>query len=223
MPVRLGLRWAVLAAAITIPAAAQQSDIKVDRLPRPAAHTPAAAKIADALAKQEAQIQKDVADCGALDTEHRGIEYHVGARRLLETGTIYSVEIAANWFCGGAYPDSDAYALNFDLRSGEPYDLGRAFHVRTGDGAEAAAPIVLKHMPKDSQNDCGLDVSTVAQTLQQADLSLGVTSEYLIFYFRGVPHVARACFPPAQVPLTELSSVADRQELQRLGPPFTSR
>jgi hypothetical protein len=42
---------------------------------------------------------------------------------------------------------------------------------------------------------------------------------FLIFYL-GVPHVVIACFPPVQVPFAELSGLADKEELRRLGQPF---
>ena len=65
----------------------------------------------------------------------------------------------------------------------------------------------------------GGDCGDMMDILRQADLSLGVTSTFLIFYL-GVPHVVIACFPPVQVPFAELSGLADKEELRRLGPPF---
>jgi hypothetical protein len=206
---------AVLALVFIVPVEAQEQDVKVDRIPRPEAHTPGAAKVADALAREEAQIQQDIAECRTLDQEHRGVEYHVATQRLLETSSIYSVEIAKDWYCGGLYPDSDVYALTFDLHSGTPYDLGRAFHVET---AAAKAAVIVKHLPDGCDE---LNEDSIAQTLESAKVSLGATSEELVFYFGDVPHVVEACFQPAHVPFAELSGVANRQELQRLGSPFS--
>ena len=216
MLIRLGFLGAVLAVAFTVPVEAQEHDVKLDRLPRPEAQTPAAAKIAEALAEKEAQIRKGIADCRNLDPEHRGIEYHVAAQRLLETSTIYSVEISTDWYCGGAYPDSDVYALTFDLRSGARYDLGRAFQVET---AESKAAIIVKHLPEGCDE---LNEDSIAQTLREAKVSLGATGKELILYFSEIPHAVEACFQPVHIPFTELSRVANRQELQRLGPPFIS-
>ena len=213
---RTELQALLLTTVVALPAAAQQPDIRVDRLPRPTAHSPAATKIGEALAQQDAGIHKEAEDCRQLASDPGQVEYHVGARRLLETSTLYSIEVAKDWYCGGAHPESDAFALTFDLRTGAAYELSKAFHVGTQHIDSAVAPIVIKHLPK----DCGLDDDSLAQTLRDADLSLGVTKQYLIFYFRGVPRAVAACFPPAQVPLDELSNVADRQELQRVGPPL---
>jgi hypothetical protein len=220
MLMRSGFLGAILAITLAVPVEGQEPevqehDVQLERLPRPEAQTAAAEKIADALAREEAQIQHDAADCHASNPE-AGIEYHVTAKRLLETPAIYSIEIAKEWYCGGAYPASDVYALTFDLHSGARYDLGHAFHIET---AESKAAIVVKYLPEGCDE---LDEDSVAETLRQSRVSLGVTDEELIFYFSEIPHVAQACFQPAHVPLTELSYVANQNELQRLGPPFTS-
>lgn len=202
--------------------------LAIDRLPRPMARTPAADKIAAALAQKDAQFQRDAEDCRAQAKESKvdGFDFRVGARRLLETATLYSVEVVKDWYCGGAYPAKNATALTFDFRSGMPYDLNRAFRVGKGHLAAAALPVVLKHRQdtlrrtKDT-GDCGqIALDEVMSILRDAELSLGVTSRYVIFYF-DVPHAVAACFPPVQVPFAELLSFADRTELQRLGPPLT--
>ncbi len=193
-------------------AAAQAS---IDRLPRPVARTAAADKIAAALAQQDAQFRRQAAECQALG-KPGGYWFSVGARRLLESASLYSVEAKSDWFCGGAHPDSEVIALTFDMQSGAPYDLTRAFHVaNNGHLADAALPMLADYIKK--AETCG---DTAAKDdLQTADLTLGVTSKYLIFYF-SVPHVIAACYPPAQVPFATLASLADKTELQRLGPPF---
>ena len=204
----------VLLAAVLLfsGSAALAQDIAIDRLPRPTAHTPAAAKVAAALAKKDAELRREAADCKAQ--AQRNASYRVGARRLLETAMLYSVEVAVSWYCGGAHPDSSATALTFDLRTGASYDLNKVFHVGTGHLDPAAVPIVSEHLQRMVGGDCG-DIDT----LRQADLSLGVTSTFLIFYL-GVPHVVIACFPPVQIPFAELSGLADKEELRRLGQPF---
>ena len=113
---------------VVVAAAAPVSHIAIDQLPRPAARTAAADKIAMALADKDAEFRRAAANCRA-EADPRGFEYRVGARRLLESSTLYSVEIAASWYCGGAYPDRNATALTFDLQNGSPYDLNRIFHV----------------------------------------------------------------------------------------------
>ena len=62
----------------------------------------------------------------------------------------------------------------------------------------------------------GGDCGDMMDILRQADLSLGVTSTFLIFYL-GVPHVVIACFPPVQVPFAELSGLADVGILENHG------
>jgi hypothetical protein len=214
---RLGLLGAALAVTVTVPVEAQVHDVKLDRIPRPEAQTLAAAKIDEALAETEAQVRKNVADCRALSSERRAFRYHMSAQRLLETSTIYSVEISTDWYCGGAYPDSDVYALTFDLRSGARYDLSRTFQV---DTAESKAAIIANHMPGGCDEMKG---GASDQFLRRARVSLGATADALIFYFSSIPHFAQACFQPVRIPFTELSSVANSQELERLGPPFSSR
>jgi hypothetical protein len=76
-------------------------------------------------------------------------------------------------------------------------------------------PIVSEYLQRMVGGDCG----DMMDILRQADLSLGVTSTFLIFYL-GVPHVVIACFPPVQVRFAELSGLADKEELRRLGQPF---
>jgi len=125
---------------------------------------------------------------------------------------LYSVEVAVSWYCGGAHPDSSATALTFDLRTGASY---KVFHVGVGRIDPAAVPIVSEYLQRMVGGDCG----DMINILRQADLSLGVTSTFLIFYL-GVPHVVIACFPPVQVPFAELSGLADKEELRRLGQPF---
>jgi hypothetical protein len=218
METRPWLLVAALAGAFTVlTAAAPPSETTIDRLPRPAVQTPAADKVATILARKDAEFRRNASDCRA-SASPRGFEYRVGARRLLESSTLYSVEIAASWYCGGAYPDSEATALTFDLRTGMPYDLNRAFHVGSGHLADAALPILANYMKPGG--DCAQFTSK--EDLQRADLSLGVTNTYLIFYF-AVEHAIAACYPPVQVPFADLVSVADQSELQRLGPPFTAQ
>jgi hypothetical protein len=218
MEKRSCFRKVLLAAVLFIPgSAALAQDIAIDRLPRPAAQTPAANKIAAALAAKDSEFRQQAADCKA-QAQRGNAEYRVGARRLLETTMLYSVEAAVSSDCGGAHPDSSATALTFDLQTGISYDLDRVFHVGSGHLAPAAVPIVSKYLQRMVGGDCG----DMADTLQQADLSLGVTRTDLIFYL-AVPHAIVACFPPVQVPFAALVSVADQAELQRLGPPFTAQ
>jgi hypothetical protein len=194
--------------------AAPTSQIAIDQLPRPTARTEATDKIAIALAGKDAEFRRAAADCRAEAGQH-GFEYRVGARRLLESSTLYSVEIAASWYCGGAHPDRNATALTFDLRTGSPYDLNRVFRIGSGHPADAAAPIVIKYLNR--AGDCAQVTSK--DDLQRADVSLGVTNTNLILYF-SVEHAIAACYPPIQVPFAALASLADQGELQRLGPPF---
>src|SRR5215471_9657701 len=205
-----------LAAGILVSAAAAAppSQIAIDQLPRPATRTPAADKIVSVLADKDAEFRRAVADCRA-EAGQRGFEYRVGARRLLESSTLYSVEIAASRYCGGAYPDRNATALTFDLQTGASYDLSRVFPIGSGHLADAAVPIVMKYMSR--AGDCAQ--VTAKDDLQRADLSLGVSNSDLILYF-GVEHPITACYPPVQVPFAAFASLADHAELQRLGPPF---
>jgi hypothetical protein len=111
---------------------------------------------------RESGSRRDAQDCRAQTKERKadGFDFRVGARRLLETATFYSVEVAKGWYCGGAHPDKNATALTFDFRSGMPYDLNRAFRVGKGHLAETALPVVLKYRQdtlrrmKDT-GDCG--------------------------------------------------------------------
>ena len=213
---RSWLHRTVLAAALSIAGAAGPSpDVTINRLPRPVARTPGAERVAKALAQMDAQFRKDAADCRATP-QHMDFEFQVGARRLLETATIYSVEYTMSYYCGGPHPESGASAVTFDLRTGTPYDLNRAFHVEDeGHLSPAAVPLVTQYWPN---KQCESE-DFFADTLKTAWVTLGVTRQYLIFYFE-VPHAEAVCFKPAQVPLQALSGVADRAELKRLGRPF---
>jgi hypothetical protein len=204
----------ILATAFSAPMAAM-AQVTIDHLPRPVAKTPAADKIAMTLAAKDAEFHRAATDCRRAEAGQRGFEYRVGARRLLETSTLYSVEIAVSWYCGGAHPDRYATALTFDLQTGAPYDLNRIFHIGSGHLADAAVPIVVKYLKQ--AGDCAQVTSN--DDLQRADLSLGVTDTNLILYF-GVEHAIAACYPPVQVRFAALASLADQGELQRLGPPF---
>jgi hypothetical protein len=212
MEKRSWFRRVLLTAVLFFPGiGALAQDIVIDRLPRPRAQTPAANKIAAALAAKDAEFHQQAADCKA-QAPRGNAEYRVGARRLVETPTLYSVEAAVSWYCGGAYPGSSATALTFDLQTGMSYDLNRAFHVGSGHLASAAVPIVSKYLQRMVGSNCG----DMTDTLLQADLSLGVTKTDLIFYL-AVPHAIATCFPPIQVPIADLSSIANKAELQRLG------
>lgn len=219
----LTLLFGLFAAALCVPAIAAAPQVRLDRMPRPHSRAPGAVKVDSELAAMDRDYRAQAADCAALAKQSdAGSWFHLGARRLLETPTLYSVEVAIARYCGTAYPDREATAVSFDLRTGKRYDLRRAFHVGNGHLDAAALPVVarfreatLKQM-KDS-GDCGqLSRDDVAEALRTADLSLGITRTYLIFYF-GVPHAIAACFPPVQVPLSALADLADRAELRRLG------
>jgi hypothetical protein len=214
MATRSCLLAALLSGFFFAGAGAATSQIAIDRLPRPVSRTAAADKIAAVLAVKDTEFGRAAADCRA-QAGHNGFWYQLGARRLLESATLYSVEIAASWYCGGAYPDRNATALTFDLRTGAPYDLSRAFQVGSGHLANGAVPILLHYLSP--TGDCAQVTSK--DDLQRADLSLGVTDTNVIFYF-GVEHAIAACYPPVQVPFAALNALADQAELPRLGPPF---
>ncbi len=220
---RLHILPGLLAAALSGTAAAPVAQVSIDRMPRLRGRATGAEKVDAALAAIDADNRKRAADCVAsAKAFDAGSSFSVGARRLLETKALYSIEIAARWYCGGAYPDGTATALTFDLRTGEPYDLARVFHVGSGHLAAAALPIVGEFRTatlqrgKDAADCSQMPAEDVAQNVRSAEMSLGLTRKYLIFYF-GVPHVIAACFPPVQVPLSALSSLTDRAELRRLG------
>src|SRR5215471_5361294 len=117
--------WRIgLLAAGLVPwaAAAPPERAAIDRLPRPLAQTPSAQKIARMLAQKDARFRQDSRDCLIQSEEAKKnsqsaelpFYFRVGARRLLETPTLYSVEVAQSWYCGGPYPGHSATALNFD-------------------------------------------------------------------------------------------------------------
>lgn len=176
----MAMSWRLLAALamemfVVAAVAAPTPQIAIDQLPRPAARTAAADKIATVLADKDAEFRRAATDCRAEAGQH-GFEYRVGARRLLESSTLYSVEIAASWDCGGAHPDQNATALTFDLQTGTPYDLNRIFHIGSGHLADAAVPILMKYLKP--VGDC-VQV-TSKDDLQRADISLGVTNANLM-------------------------------------------
>ena len=81
---------------------------------------PMAEKINHALAGLDRKFAAAAGECRAGDPA--GNQADRSFEVTLKGAHYYAVVASENWYCGGAYPDTDTLALTYDLATGRPVD-----------------------------------------------------------------------------------------------------
>lgn len=173
----------------------------------------ATTRINHALAGADDSVDRVAVDCKHYKGWHRGVSVTMRGPRYV------SVLAGDDWYCGGAYPDTDLTALVFDLSTGMPVDWTKLFPPALVDAAEhspgagVSDPIFIPsrglwdlfvktaNSPGDQCNEVrddpsGLDARLIIWPDAKEDgIALAATQ---------FPHVVKACSGPAIVPVAEL-------------------
>src|SRR5581483_279644 len=81
----------------------------------------AVGRINHALEGADNSVDRLAADCNHYEGWHRGVTVTMRGPRYL------SLLAGDDWYCGGAYPDTDLTALVYDLSTGKPIDWTKLF------------------------------------------------------------------------------------------------
>jgi hypothetical protein len=185
--------------------------------PRLAAADGPSKRINQALTKADAMVRDAAEGChedalAAKDPDGGWQRSVVVAMR----GPGYLTLVASDsWFCGGAYPDTLSFALDYDLKTGSPLNLARLLpkalvHTTSldnaGDGIQlgvvaspALTALYLELAKPDS--DC-------AQSLEQEDLHFmlwpDAAADGVGMKPSGLAHAIEACGPEVTIPEARL-------------------
>jgi hypothetical protein len=223
-----GLRILLIAFGIVAAAPAYAGDEPVTmREAKPVAHGIAAfprivakkddaarVRINRALEGADASVDRLAVDCNHYKGWNRNTSVTMRGPRYL------SVLAMDDWYCGGAYPDTDTTALVFDLSTGAPVDWMKLFPPALVDaagpspGGGVSDPIFIptrglwdlfvktaNAAEHDECNDVrssptGMDSSlTIWPDAKKDGIALAATQ---------FPHVVKACSGPVTVPVAEL-------------------
>lgn len=186
-----------------------------------AAEEPALQRINRALASADARVVVAVKDCHEEAVEAQTPPGDPWDRTVTVAmrGPGYLALVASEtWYCGGAHPDSDAFPLAYDLRTGAPLNwqrllpkslAGTASLNEAGDGTSlgvltspALQALYLKLVKPDA--DC-------AETLRETELQFmlwpDAAHEGVAMAPSGLPHAFAACGADAVIPLATLRTL----------------
>lgn len=174
----------------------------------------AAMQINRALEGADASVDRLAADCKHYKGWHRNVAVTMRGPRYL------SLIALDDWYCGGAYPDTDTTALVYDLATGAPIAWARLFppdfiaKAGPSPGGGVSDPILVDSprlwdlfvktanaAEHDECNDVRNDPSGTGTKLMVWPDAKDDALELLAADF---PHVVKACAGPATVPTAEL-------------------
>ena len=197
-------------------------------LPRIAAPlSPQTVKINAALARGDARARAAATDCRASAKESINKEAGDWGRSVtapFRYGPWLSIVASDDWFCGGAYPDTDTLPLTYDLEAGAPLDwrkllpaafTGKASTDTAGDGTvvgRLASPAitalykrrVLGGMDADGRKDCA---SWFDEDELPVVLWLDADQQAVVIQTTAFPHAGRACAEEVNLSPADLAKI----------------
>ncbi len=187
----------------------------IEAFPRIAAPLDAAAvRINHALAGADASVDRLAVDCNHYKGWKRNVSVTMRGPRYL------SLLARDDWYCGGAYPDTDLTALVYDLATGTPIDWTKLFPANLVPKAEPTPGrgvsdslyvssadlwnLYVKASDTPGDDECnkvrkdptGLDTTLMIWPDAKDDAIDLVAADF--------PHVVKACSGPATIPTAEL-------------------
>jgi hypothetical protein len=173
----------------------------------------AAATINHALAGADASVDRLAVDCKHYTGWHRGVSVTMRGPRYV------SLLASDDWYCGGAYPDTDLTALVFDLSSGAPIDWTKLFPpsliatAGPSPGGGVSDPILIgsprlwdffvKTANTAEHDECSDVRSSPAGSSTALMIWPNVKDDGIDLFAHEFPHVIKACAGPATVPTAE--------------------
>jgi hypothetical protein len=229
MTMRLRLSYLILAVVLAAGPARSAEPIRLAPQPAIGAGLPAFPRIAapdgpatqrinQALTAADARLRAAAKDCAANAADPKDADWQRTITVPMR-GPVYLTLVATDsLFCGGAHPDSDSFALAYDLRTGAPLNwerllpktlAGKATLDTAADGTRlgvlaspALTALYLKLSKPDA--DCG-------SALRDADLQFmlwpDAARQGVAMQPSGLPHVIAACGDDAVIPLATLRTL----------------
>ena len=190
--------------------------------------TPETTKINAALARGDGRARAAATDCRASAKEGMNKDSGDWSRSVtapFRYGPWLSIVAADDWYCGGAYPDTDSLALTYDLEQGRPLDwrtllpkavAGEASTDSAGDGtvkglltSKTLSSLYKREVTRGMDKDLGKDCGGAYDQLLPMMLWLDADREAVVMQTTAFPHAMKACaeevtLSPAQ--LTKLGA-----------------
>jgi hypothetical protein len=219
-PRRLSVRHiasCLLALCVVAASAQAAGKISVAPLPAPKSPSPGRTRVLPQLAQRTAAIRKEAQECAG--TAPQQAEFTSRVAVLLDTPSVYSLEVIGEDFCpGAAHPNTWQYGLAYDMTTGRRYHPLHLYVIGTpAQGglvrlAPAAAQRVKAELLRRADPECR---TAVAEQLADTGMSFGLSLQGLNIYF-DAPHVVQACFPPITLPYSQIRTFLNRREAARL-------
>ena len=189
--------------------------------------TPQTAKINAALARGDLRAKAAHTDCriSAKDGPNKGAgDWARSVNAPFRYGPWLSVVASDDWYCGGAYPDTDTLPLTYDLEAGAPLDwakllpaafAGKATTDTAGDGTvigRLSSPAitalykrrVLGGMDPAERKDCA---SWFDEEELPVMLWLDADQEAVVIETTAFPHAGRACAEEVNLSPADLAKI----------------
>ena len=198
--------------------------IDIGPVPLPIAKSRARKELVSAVEDMNRQIRADAVDCDGY--------YRSRVRVLLDTTSVFSVEMSVDEYCGGPYPDTYVKAVIFDALTGERYSPLSLYEVGTQKDVEerikwrvgirnrikavllADAEVVRDDgqcravIESDKANE--FNVSAIDES------SLGLGPDGLLVYPQP-SHAVQACYRTVVLPYASLRPYLNGVEAVRIG------
>jgi hypothetical protein len=214
---------AVIGFGLMSPPAHAAGPLQLKPSPPVAAHIAAFPRVADGTGRRvAARINRALtaAEQGLGCSEGKG-SWNRGVNVTMRGPRYLSLLALDDWYCGGAYPDTNVAALVFDLRTGAPIDWQRLFPAGviqaagTGPGGGDSEPITVssaalwelyaKAVAADG-TDRDEECSKVMADRRGSGLMLwpAAAADGLGIQQSDFPHVIKACGPPEMLGMPAL-------------------
>lgn len=215
------IAWAVLMAQAATCLAAE---IDIRAVPFPLAKAKAGKKLISAVKDLNRKIRADAVDCGDY--------YRSRAKVLLDTASVFSVELSVEEYCGGPYPDFNVGAVVFDVVTGDRYSPLSLYEV--GKQEDVDEPIKWRDEIRDkieavflsdakAARDGGQCLSVIRSDMAQefgvsavdeSRLSLGRDGLHV---YPQATHAVQACYRTVVLPYASLRPYLNGAEALRIG------
>lgn len=179
---------------------------------------PASQRINQALTAADVRLRTAAKDCAANASDPKDADWQRTVTVPMRGPGYLTLVATDSLFCGGAHPDSDSFALAYDLHTGAPLNwerllpktlAGKATLDTAADGTRLgvlASPALTALYLKLSKPD-----ADCASALHDTDLQFilwpDAARQGVAMQPSGLPHVIAACGDDAVIPLATLRTL----------------
>jgi hypothetical protein len=214
------IAWAVVMAQA---ATCFATGIEIRPMPFPVAKSPAKSELFAAVKDLNRKITKDASECGGY--------YRSRATLLLDTASVFSVEVSVSEYCGGPFPVDDVGVVVYDAITGERYSPLSLYRVGWQEGIDGSVKwradirdaikrsLVRGARAMHDGSECssviqGDNGGYSASAIDAAKLGLGRDGLYV---YPEPAHVVQACYKTVVLPYASIRQHLNRPEALRIG------